>query len=149
MIVKKKAFAYITKADQLLVFEHPLSPEAGIQVPAGTIEPGVDPTAAALREAYEETGLDNLRLSQFFGTCEWDLSGYGLQEIHQRYFYHLLCDGDAPPMWIHVEADPSDGSAPMPFRLYWVRLPDWLPVLAGGHDCLLHRVIPSVCELST
>ena len=36
----EKAFAYITRDDELLVFRHVDSPEAGIQVPAGTIEPG-------------------------------------------------------------------------------------------------------------
>jgi 8-oxo-dGTP pyrophosphatase MutT (NUDIX family) len=39
---------------ELLLFQHP---HAGIQVPAGTIEPGEEPQAAALREAAEETGL--------------------------------------------------------------------------------------------
>ena len=39
---------------ELLLFEHP---HAGIQLPAGTIEPGETPETAALREAREETGL--------------------------------------------------------------------------------------------
>ncbi len=36
--IKHKVFAYITSQHQLLVFRHPYAPEAGIQVPAGTIE---------------------------------------------------------------------------------------------------------------
>jgi 8-oxo-dGTP pyrophosphatase MutT (NUDIX family) len=39
---------------ELLLIQHPY---AGIQLPAGTIEPGEAPEAAALREAHEETGL--------------------------------------------------------------------------------------------
>lgn len=39
---------------ELLLIHHPY---AGIQLPAGTIEPGEEPEAAALREAREETGL--------------------------------------------------------------------------------------------
>jgi 8-oxo-dGTP pyrophosphatase MutT (NUDIX family) len=39
---------------EILLFQHPY---AGIQIPAGTIEPGEAPAAAALREAFEETGL--------------------------------------------------------------------------------------------
>lgn len=39
---------------ELLLFQHPF---AGIQLPAGTIEPGEAPATAAFREATEETGL--------------------------------------------------------------------------------------------
>jgi 8-oxo-dGTP pyrophosphatase MutT (NUDIX family) len=39
---------------ELLLFQHP---HAGIQIPAGTIEPDETPETALLREAAEETGL--------------------------------------------------------------------------------------------
>lgn len=55
---KDKVLAYITHGNRLLVFRHPHAPEAGIQVPAGTVEEGEDPGTAVLREAAEETGLD-------------------------------------------------------------------------------------------
>jgi 8-oxo-dGTP pyrophosphatase MutT (NUDIX family) len=41
---------------ELLVFEHAGIP-AGVQVPAGTVEPGEDVRTAALRELAEETGI--------------------------------------------------------------------------------------------
>jgi 8-oxo-dGTP pyrophosphatase MutT (NUDIX family) len=40
---------------QLLVFEHP---SAGLQVPAGTVEPHEDARAGARRELLEESGLE-------------------------------------------------------------------------------------------
>jgi 8-oxo-dGTP pyrophosphatase MutT (NUDIX family) len=43
----------------LLVFQH-----GGIQLPAGTAEPGEHPDDAALREATEETGLSGLKLER-------------------------------------------------------------------------------------
>jgi NUDIX domain-containing protein len=54
--IKYKAFAYITNRNRLLVFIHPFAPEAGIQVPAGTIKADERPKEAVLREAFEETG---------------------------------------------------------------------------------------------
>ena len=52
---------------ELLLFEHPA---AGIQIPAGTVEVGETPAAAALREAAEETGLTDLTIRQYLGTTE-------------------------------------------------------------------------------
>jgi 8-oxo-dGTP pyrophosphatase MutT (NUDIX family) len=43
--------------DELVVFDHPL---AGVQLPAGTSLPGEDPSNAALREGWEETGIPGL-----------------------------------------------------------------------------------------
>ncbi len=54
-----KVTALITRTSahgpQLLLFEHPY---AGIQIPAGTVEPDETPAMAALREAREESGLE-------------------------------------------------------------------------------------------
>lgn len=44
---------------ELLVFQHPT---AGVQLPAGTIEPDETPAAAVLREVTEETGLVRVEL---------------------------------------------------------------------------------------
>lgn len=89
MKTKRKAFAYITQGNSLLVFEHDNAPEAGIQVPAGSIEANETPEQAVLREAREETGLQKLSLIRFLGEQIRDMSDYGKPEIHHRYFYHL------------------------------------------------------------
>ncbi len=52
---------------QLLLFRHP---NAGIQIPAGTMEEGEEPDAAALREGREESGLSALAVVRHLGTDE-------------------------------------------------------------------------------
>ncbi len=63
-----KVTAFITRdterGRELLVFTRP---DAGIQVPAGTMEAGETPEIAVMREAYEETGLTDLRLVAYLG----------------------------------------------------------------------------------
>jgi 8-oxo-dGTP pyrophosphatase MutT (NUDIX family) len=54
----EKVAVFITRGSeggrQLLLIEHPY---AGIQIPAGTVDPGETPEQAAVRETHEETGL--------------------------------------------------------------------------------------------
>jgi 8-oxo-dGTP pyrophosphatase MutT (NUDIX family) len=73
-MVIEKVTAFITRsteeAFELLLFDHP---HAGIQIPAGTVEPGETPEEAVLREAAEETGLPKLVLSQYLGMKEYPL----------------------------------------------------------------------------
>jgi 8-oxo-dGTP pyrophosphatase MutT (NUDIX family) len=70
----QKVYAYITSPEgQLLVFEHVDFPEAGVQVPGGTVEVGESVDAAVIREAEEETGLSDLFMVKNWaspkGTC--------------------------------------------------------------------------------
>lgn len=59
----EKVTTFITRnkngKKQLLLFNHP---HAGIQIPAGTVEIGERSDDAALREAFEETSLNNLNV---------------------------------------------------------------------------------------
>lgn len=138
-MIKHKVLAYITRGSRLLVFEHPLSPEAGIQVPGGTLHEDETPEAGAIREAMEETGLIHLRMGAFLGETHYQTAH---QIIHHRRFYHLYCDQDTPAAWRHGEYDPADGSAPyIPFDFYWVELPDGVPPLIAQHDAMLSVLI--------
>lgn len=131
-------FAYITSRDRLLVFRHPLEPSAGIQVPAGTVEPDEEPDAAVLREAWEETGLAGLKLAGFLG--ERARVHHSLPEVHHRYFYHLVCEGDPPDTWRHWEQYASDGSGDHLFEFFWAHLPGGVPELVADHDALLRQL---------
>jgi 8-oxo-dGTP pyrophosphatase MutT (NUDIX family) len=139
--ITRKAFAYITYRQKLLVFSHPYAPEAGIQVPAGTIEEGEAPEQAVLREAFEETGLTGLVLDGFLGEQKRDLADFGREEIHHRFFYHLRCREQPPTRWRHRELFPSDGSAPPVFEFFWAALPDGVPALIADHGLMLPRLI--------
>jgi 8-oxo-dGTP diphosphatase len=146
-ITRNKVVAYITQGDKLLVFSQPLSPEAGIQVPAGTIEEGESPDDAVLREAQEETGLSGIAMRSFLGTRDYDMSHFGLEGVHRRYFYHLTFSGQTPATWRHYESDPSDGSeGPIPFELFWVKWPDGVPELIAGQGDLLPALEGSMLE---
>jgi 8-oxo-dGTP diphosphatase len=140
-VIKRKVYAYVTHGDRLLVFVHPDSPEAGIQVPGGSLEEGEEPEAGALREATEETGRTDLEVVRFLGEVERDLADYGMDEIHHRYFFHLRCTGDPPERWRHGELTPSDGSTgPIPFDFYWVPLAEELPELIADMGVLVDLV---------
>ncbi|MCA9930236.1 MAG: NUDIX domain-containing protein [Anaerolineales bacterium] len=70
-----KVTAFITRerpqGRELLVFHHP---NAGIQLPAGTVEPGEDLETAVLREVAEETGLTQVRIVRYLGIMDNELA---------------------------------------------------------------------------
>jgi 8-oxo-dGTP pyrophosphatase MutT (NUDIX family) len=67
----EKVTAFVTRVvngrRELLLFEHPY---AGIQIPAGTVEPGEAPEAAAICETHEETGLRDVAIDQYLDVRE-------------------------------------------------------------------------------
>ena len=142
----EKVMTYITHCNRLLVFRQPDFPEAGIQVPGGSVEPGEALETAALREAREETGLDGLRLVRLLGVCDFDGRSRGRDEIYRRAFFHLRCEGAEPPeTWRHAELTPSDGSpAPIIFELFWAPLPDGVPDLIAGMGAMLPELISAI-----
>lgn len=71
-----KVTAFITRTGrqgqpQLLLFQHP---QAGVQLPAGTVDEGEAWATAVLREAYEETGLTHLTIHRYLGKIENELA---------------------------------------------------------------------------
>jgi 8-oxo-dGTP pyrophosphatase MutT (NUDIX family) len=137
----QKVYAYITYEDQLLLFRHTRYPEAGIQVPGGTVEEGETPEEAVLREAREETGLNELSIRTYLGATEFDLSAVGSIGIHQRHFFHLLFNGIFQERWRHFEKTPSNGHPePIEFEFYWVKVPEDVPELIAEQGKFLSKL---------
>jgi 8-oxo-dGTP pyrophosphatase MutT (NUDIX family) len=107
-------------------------------VPAGGIEPGESPEAAAVREAAEETGLDGFRVVRKLGEVDYDLAPYR-EELQHRHVVHLELDAEAPERWISQEDDAGDGSPPMRLECYWIPLTQG-HVLSAGQGALLGRL---------
>lgn len=65
----EKVTAFVTRETdhglELLLFKHPY---AGIQIPAGTVEPNESPEKAVIREVQEETGLNEVEILSLLGT---------------------------------------------------------------------------------
>lgn len=136
-----KSYAYIVHDHHLLVFEHTQFPEAGIQVPGGSVELGEDPVDAVIREAMEETGLKSIRVVRPLGKVTRDLGDFGLVGLQERYYFHLTVDSFPGDEWLGYEMSPSDGSpGPIEFRFYWVPF-DQIPSLSGGQDEMIDRLL--------
>ncbi|MEH2179447.1 hypothetical protein [Nostoc sp.] len=51
--ITKKAIAYVINKDKLMVFTHTEFPEAGVQVPVGTVKKSEEPSKTVLQEIYK------------------------------------------------------------------------------------------------
>jgi 8-oxo-dGTP diphosphatase len=138
MLTVHKVVAYVVAADKLLVLVHPHHPEAGLQVPAGTIETGESADMAVLRELGEETGLIDFGKPECLGDASFDMTAFGRCEIHHRHFFRVPFNGNTPARWQHTET--SDGNAqPELFELFWVSLSSH-PDLIAEQGAFLHAL---------
>lgn len=121
--VRDKVYAYITQGVQVLVFRHVDFPDAGVQVPGGTVRPGEPLREAVLREAFEETGLADLEIVAELGNTWPSMDGSGrIGEVYHRHFFHLRSRASLPKTWCHDERDPADGGPPIRFEFFWIPL---------------------------
>ena len=138
--------AYITRQQdgrrQLLVFTHRHYPEAGVQVPAGTVEWSEPVEVALLREVREESGLSGLRVVG-------KLDEQYLPEFDETWHvFHLSAPDGLPDSWDWLTNDYHDEAARerderLVFSFYWADLDStvelekpeqgwWLNLVADG-----------------
>lgn len=135
MKTKRKVLAYITRGQEpnleLLVFEHKNHPEAGLQVPGGTIEEDEMLIDALYREIAEETGIVKNDLSFIGKIFNYNFYPNGKQTAYERTFFHLNYEG-TQQSWDHqVISDGLDNGLIFQFRWEQIGL---LPKLAGEQD---------------
>lgn len=142
---KSKVFAYITRKRtntlELLIFAHRDFPEAGLQVPAGTIESKEEKINALKREVEEESGLTSFQSIKFLGEQKY-VAAYK-NEIHTRYFYQLNiieenATEESPATFQHIVTDGTEDKG-LVFDYEWVSL-NQLPKLIAEHDSLIHLI---------
>ncbi len=142
MKTRDRAYAYITSGSRLLLFTQPGAPDAGIQVPAGTIEPGESPRDAAMREAREETGLAGIGYVRFLGRDTRDMRDCGSNELQVRWFFHLSVEGPTDETWRHGE-HAEDGTVIHPFDFFWADVSS-LPDLVANYDDKIDLLVASM-----
>ncbi|WP_203652525.1 NUDIX hydrolase [Pseudomonas sp. RtIB026] len=115
---------------RLLLFRHPL---AGTQLVKGTIESGVTPSEAALRELAEESGIDD-------AIVELDLGCWNTGYRDQIWSFHLCRAGrDLPESWAHQTLHDHSHV----FEFFWAPLKE-LPYA----DChpVFQRALEFLCQ---
>ncbi|MFN3707251.1 GNAT family N-acetyltransferase [Microcella sp.] len=132
-----KVVAYVVHHDKLLVFTHDDVPVevAGVQVPAGTIEPGEDPAYAVVREVREETGIET-RVVGKLGVEQYDVWP-SKAELHERHFFLLQPVSEVvPEQWTAGEDRPGDGGSRRSWTCCWIPL-EQAHVLCAGFGAKL------------
>lgn len=142
MSIKRKVLAYITRGEaenrELLVFEQKGHPDAGIQVPGGTIEDDELLIDALYREIEEETGISRNDLSLEGKLRKYLYFPEGRSGIHERNIFHLSYIGEDKSAWEHVVLGGGEDQG-LIFCLRWIPLTN-VPILAGKQDDALDMI---------
>lgn len=138
----QKVLAYITRERdgrvELLVFDHVDAPEAGTQVPAGSIDPGESPLEAAVREAFEEVGVDRLTLVRVVGRFPFLNPVTG--RWHERHVHWFKAPSGLPERWVHTVSDGVDDKG-MRFECFWIDAAEAVTALSGQQGEYLREML--------
>jgi len=121
--------AYICRFNQglwqLLVFDHdPAFPDAGTQIPAGTVGEGEDLQTALEREIWEESGLQNLMVVSQID--EYDFQQTSSGKTVRRHVFLTLAPNEERDQWTHhVKGSGLDSTLTFHFH--------WIPIAQARH----------------
>lgn len=136
----RKVLCYVVRDGRLLVFRHRDYPEAGLQVPAGTLRDGEGPELGAIRETEEETGRTGFSVARPLGAYDHEFRdrfrGVERHEMHERHVFLLVPPPDLPERWAHLA---EEGNGDFWFEFSWLPLTPDL-VLAGDQHSYLSAV---------
>jgi 8-oxo-dGTP diphosphatase len=145
VITRDKVLIYLTRqrgeGTELLVFEHVDFPEAEVQVPAGSIDPGETAVQAALREAYEEAGLTHLLV--ICGTGPFLYHNLDAGARHRRHVFLVTTTQPLPDTWTHVVSSGA-GDKGLRFSYYWLDTKAAVHALSGGQGDYLLDILDLV-----
>lgn len=137
----EKVVAYVTReiagVRQVLVFTHRAFREAGVQVPAGSVEPGENIEQALLREVQEESGLVFHETHRFLGRFEWLREDRN--ELHFRNVFQICAPVTMDDKWSHTVEGHGDDSH-MVFDFYWLPVAEAETILAVDQGLYLDRL---------
>ena len=135
-----KVVAYIVDAgaQNILVFEHDKKwSEAGIQVPAGTVDENEDLANAALREALEESGLQDLSIIR--NLDEYVLFRNTHSQYNRRHVYIMSSKSSLGKTWSHAVTGNGDDEG-MNYHYSWMPLSEARYKLAGSFGSSIHKL---------
>ncbi|WP_168188759.1 NUDIX domain-containing protein [Thermoflavimicrobium daqui] len=122
---------------ELLVFEHQDIPDAGIQIPGGTVEDyDYDLSAALLREIKEETGLEDVTvLTEILSEIYYhDIK----KEFQERHFF-IVTTSTKEDEWLYTVKS-SGKDSDLKFNYYWEEL-HTVSQLAGDQHIAIKHVL--------
>jgi ADP-ribose pyrophosphatase YjhB (NUDIX family) len=141
--MKRKVLAYITRKEkesmQLLVFRHVHYPQAGLQVPAGTVDAGEDLLSALWREIDEESGLTPIQLVLVAQVATAPFYFAERDEWQERSFFHLRARDALPDRWLQVVKAGEEDKG-MHFSYAWLPLAEAATTLSGNQGDWLHQI---------
>jgi len=103
-------------------------PEAGIQVPAGTVEAGEAIETALWREVEEEAGLLQSQLSLVRKLAEYESLEWGTL----RHVFHLKAEVELPETWTQTVQGSGEDEG-FVFDYYWLELTPALRLAGNQH----------------
>jgi 8-oxo-dGTP pyrophosphatase MutT (NUDIX family) len=137
MTPTKKAYGYVTRVKddktQVLVFRHKGIPQAGIQIPKGTVKVKEDEDTynAVIREIKEETGIRGFEVEKLIAEDYWQNDDGA---IHNRYFYKIVCNEIADE-WEHNPTGGGEESG-LIFQFFWISSDEAIELIRGHADYL-------------